>query len=121
MKGFENLYGQPRVPEEISQVPLSKEDIALSSTDTAAGLAEAAIPDSIKAVVILANKVAALDATVSTLSRRQPFAPLNGIFDSMEEAIEQLTESCTALFEFANANYVLEVLDPDFTESSEDA
>lgn len=120
MKGFENLYGQTRMPEEISQVPLSKEDISMLCIDTAEAIAGAAIPDSIKAVVILANKVAALDAAVSTLSRRQPFAPLNGVFENMDEAIEQLSESCTALFEFANANYVLEVLDPDFSDSSED-
>lgn len=112
MKGFENLYGAPIPQEEHRSSEVSADDLVLLAYDTAKD--NLAMPDYLKAVAILANKVAALDASVSMLMHRDPFAPLNGVFASMEASIEQLTACCMDLFEFATANNVLEILDQDF-------
>lgn len=111
MKGFEDLYGTS-TPQEIQSALLSADDLVVLACDTAHE--NYVMPDYLKAVAILANKVAALDASISLLRHREPFAPFSRLFSEMEGAIEQLTASCMNLFEFATANNVLEVLDKDF-------
>lgn len=112
MKGFEDLYGASIHQEEHRSSKVVADDLTTLAIETANE--DIVLPNYLKAVIILANKVASLDASVSMLKHRDPFAPLNGVFASMEGAIEQLTASCMDLFEFATANNVLEILDPDF-------
>lgn len=113
MKGFEDLYGLTS-PQEVQSIPLSAEDLVVLACNTAHE--KYVMPDYLKAVAIIANRVAALDASVSMLRHREPFAPFNKLFSDMEESIEHLTRCCMDLFEFATANNVLEVLDKDFTK-----
>lgn len=114
MKGFEDFYGANNLQSEVPQVKFSGDDLKTLSKEI-----DFNMPDYMKAIIIIANKVAALDAAISMLAHRQPFAPLTGIISEMGNAIEQLTSDCTSLFEFANANYVLEVLDPDFSKTQD--
>lgn len=116
MKGFEEFYGTA-TPQEMQSSPMSAEDLVVLACDTAHE--DYVMPDYLKAVAILANKVAALDASVSLLRHREPFAPFDRLFTDMEGAIEQLTRDCMSLFEFATANNVLEVLDQGFDNQEE--